>query len=133
MKCHRSISIYSANIHITMSQSRDGSIQAHTDDHSILIPSMKHGLLFQKASQYVIVRGLDFTLKWDGEDSIFVEVHSVLACIVMIKDKLGNNYENAGEDTVRTFLPSVAKDYDNLFDLVGRKCWFRSYFANFYS
>jgi hypothetical protein len=41
----------------------------------VVVPQNKHGIILEKIASYIYIRtGLGFTLKWDTNDAVFVDV-----------------------------------------------------------
>merc|ERR1712178_55094 len=80
-KCSRSINIYIADTRITLRKNEDGETVVTTfEGELITIPSNFFSMHISRVAYYLIVKEVanSWTLKWDGDESIFIKVDEAL-------------------------------------------------------
>jgi len=74
-RCKRGIEIYIGNDVIVMKRDDTAGTVITYNGADVSIPSSHGGLIFEKISQYVIVRStLGFQIRWDTYEMVFVTV-----------------------------------------------------------
>ncbi|XP_041365590.1 SCO-spondin-like, partial [Gigantopelta aegis] len=73
-QCHRELDIYQGSTKISLRHGATGPVITWDTD-VVMIPSSRDGVVFEQIGSYITVHsGLGYKVKWDGRESVFVQL-----------------------------------------------------------
>ncbi|XP_061410675.1 SCO-spondin-like [Lethenteron reissneri] len=76
--CERSLTVLMEEVRIELRRDSDGPA-AFAQGERLKLPVITYGVVIEQSASYILLKsGLGFTLRWDGADSVFVQISETM-------------------------------------------------------
>ncbi|XP_075922124.1 mucin-6-like [Petromyzon marinus] len=76
--CERSLTVLMEEVRIELRRDSDGPA-AFAQGERLQLPVITYGVVIEQSASYILLKsGLGFTLRWDGADSVFVQISETM-------------------------------------------------------